>query len=56
MSDEFSVAEKNVEEVMIDLMTERVMSMYASVQASLTRMVQASPSTACGAGPSHPSA
>jgi hypothetical protein len=56
MSDEFSAAEKVVEEVLIDLMTERVMSMSAGIQASSTRMVQASPSTAHGAGPSRPSA
>jgi hypothetical protein len=56
MLDEFSVAEKIVEEVLIDLMTERVMSMSAGIQASSTRMVQASPSTAHGAGPSQPSA
>jgi hypothetical protein len=48
MSDEFSAAEKVVEEVLIDLMTERVMSMSAGIQASSTRMVQASPSTARG--------
>jgi hypothetical protein len=34
MSDEFSVAEKIVEEVLIDLMTERVMSMSIGIQAS----------------------
>jgi hypothetical protein len=52
MSDELSAAEKIVEEVLIDLMIERVMSereMFASIQASLTRGVQASPSTAHGA-------
>jgi hypothetical protein len=56
MSAEFSAAEKVVEEVLIDLMTERVMSMSTGVQASSMRMVQASPSTARGAGPSRPSA
>jgi hypothetical protein len=56
MSDEFSATEKVVEEVLIDLMTERVMLMSAGVQASSTRMVQASLSTARGAGPSRPSA
>jgi hypothetical protein len=59
MSDELSAAEKIVEEVLIDLMTERVMSereMSASIQASSTRGVQASPSTARGARSSRPSA
>jgi hypothetical protein len=56
MLDKFSAAEKVVEEVLIDLMTERVMSMSAGIQASSTRMVQASSSTARGAGPSRPSA
>jgi hypothetical protein len=46
MSDELSAAEKIVEEVLIDLMAEKVMS--ASIQASSTRGVQASPSTARG--------
>jgi hypothetical protein len=54
MSDEFSAAEKVVEEVLIDLMTERVMSMSTGIQASSTRMVQASSSTAHGSGPSRP--
>jgi hypothetical protein len=55
MSDELNAVEKEVEEVLIDLMAERVMSkrrMFASVQASSTGGVQASPSTACGEGPS----
>jgi hypothetical protein len=56
MSDEFSAAEKVVEEVLIDLMTERVMSMSAGIQASSTRGLQASPSTARGARSSRPSA
>lgn len=56
MSAEFSASEKVVEEVLIDLMNERVMSMYVGVQASSTRMVQASSSIARGAGPSRPSA
>jgi hypothetical protein len=55
MSDEFSATEKVVEEVLIDLMIERVMLMSVGVQASSTRMVQASPLTAHGAGPSWPS-
>jgi hypothetical protein len=53
MSDELNVVEKVVEEVLIDLMDERVMlerRMYAGVQASSTGGVQASPSTACRAG------
>jgi hypothetical protein len=56
MSDEFSAAEKVVEEVLIDLMTKRLMSMFVGVQASSKRMVQASPSTARGARPFRPSA
>jgi hypothetical protein len=56
MSDEFSAAEKVVEEVMIDLMTERVMSISTGVHTSSMRIVQASPSTARGARPSRPSA
>jgi hypothetical protein len=58
MSDELSTIEKIVEEVLIDLMTERVMSereMSASIQASSMRGVQASSSTARGAGSSRPS-
>jgi hypothetical protein len=50
MSDEISVAEKVVEDILIDLMEEKVMS--TGIQASSTRGVQASPSTACGYGPS----
>lgn len=48
MSDELSTAEKIVEEVLIDLMNERVMSkrvMSPSIQASLTRGLQDSPLT-----------
>jgi len=52
MSDKFSATEKVVEEVLIDLMTERVMSMSVGVQASSTRTVQAFPSTTRGSG--HP--
>jgi hypothetical protein len=55
MSDELNAVEKEVEEVLIDLMAERVMSerrMSVGVQASSTRGVQASPSTARGARPS----
>jgi hypothetical protein len=54
MSDELSAAEKIVEEVLIDLMTERVMSMSTGVQASSMRGLPTSPSTR-GAGPSRPS-
>ena len=54
MSDEFSAAEKIVEEVLIGLMTKRVMSMFAGIQASLTRGVQTSPSTARESEPSRP--
>jgi hypothetical protein len=43
------LAEKDVEEVLIDLMTDRVMSMSTGIQASSMRGLPASPSTACGA-------
>jgi hypothetical protein len=59
MSEELSAVEESVKEVLIDLMTERVMServMFVGVQASSTRGVQASLSTANGARPSRPSA
>jgi hypothetical protein len=52
MSDELNAAEKVIEEVLIDLMAEKVMSV--GIQASLTRGVQASPSMARGSGPSRP--
>jgi hypothetical protein len=52
MLDKFSAAEKIVEEVLIELMTERVMLMSAGIQASSMREVQAFPSTAHGSGPS----
>jgi hypothetical protein len=58
MSEELSTLEESAKEVLIDLMTERTMSermMSEGVQASSTRGVQASPSTAHGAGPSRPS-
>jgi hypothetical protein len=48
--DELSTVEKSVEEILIDLMAEKVMS--AGVQASSTRGLQASPSTARRSGPS----
>jgi hypothetical protein len=50
MSDELNTIEKVIEEVLIDLMAEKVMSVGA--QASSTRGVQASPSTA--QDPDHP--
>jgi hypothetical protein len=49
MSNKLSAAKKVVEEVLIDLMTERVMSergLSTGFQASSTRGLQASPSTA----------
>jgi hypothetical protein len=55
MSDELSVVEKIVEEVLIDLMVERVMSerrMSTGVKESSTGGFQASPSTTRDAGPS----
>jgi hypothetical protein len=50
MLDELNVVEKIIEEVLIDLMVEKLM--FASIQESLTRGVQASPSTARRSGPS----
>jgi hypothetical protein len=47
-----SAANKVVEEFLIDLMTEKSMSMSEGIQDSSTKIVQASPSTAHGAGPS----
>jgi hypothetical protein len=55
MSDELSVVEKAVEEVLIELMAERFMSerrMFVGVKASSTGGIQASPSTAHRSGPS----
>jgi hypothetical protein len=52
MSKELITFEEFVKEVLIELMTKSVMSMFVGVQASSTRGVQASPSTACGSGPS----
>jgi hypothetical protein len=49
MSDDLTELEESVTEVLLDLMTERVMSkrrMSTEVQASSTGGVQASPSTA----------
>jgi hypothetical protein len=50
MSKEHSAVENSVEEILIDLMAEKVLS--AGAQASSTRGVQASPSTARRSGPS----
>jgi hypothetical protein len=50
MSDEIGTIEKFVEEVLIDLMAEKVMSI--GIQASSMRGVQASLSTSRGSGPS----
>jgi hypothetical protein len=55
MSDELSVDEKIVEEVLIDLMTKRDMSMSIGVQESSMRGLPGSPCTSHGAGPSRPS-
>jgi hypothetical protein len=58
MFEELSTLEESMKEVLIDLMTERVMFgrvMSMGVQVSLTRGVQASLSIACRAGPSQPS-
>jgi hypothetical protein len=52
MSDELNIVDNLVEEVLIDLMAERVMSI--GVEASSMRGVQASPSTARGSRPSRP--
>jgi hypothetical protein len=54
MSNEFSAAKKVVEEFLIDLMIEQVMSMSSGIQASSMRGLQTSPSTAHGAGSSRP--
>jgi hypothetical protein len=50
MSNKLSAAEKVIEEVLIDLMDEKVM--FVGAQDSLMRGVQASPSTAHASGPS----
>jgi hypothetical protein len=52
MSEELSVVEESVKEVLIDLMTKRVISM--GIQASSTRGVQASLLTTHRFGPSRP--
>jgi hypothetical protein len=50
MSKELNIVENLVEEILIDIRVEKVMSIW--IQASSTRGVQASPSTAHGSGPS----
>jgi hypothetical protein len=50
MSDEISTVEKFIEEILIDLMAKKVM--FISIQASSTRGVQESPSTAHVSRPS----
>jgi hypothetical protein len=50
MSDELNTIEKLTEEVLIDLMAEKVM--FAGIQASSMRGVQSSPSAARGSEPS----
>jgi hypothetical protein len=52
MSDELNIVDNSVEEVLIDLMAERVMS--TGVEASSTLGVQASPSTDRESRPSRP--
>jgi hypothetical protein len=55
MSEELSAIEEYAKEVLVDLMTEKIMlerRMSAGVQESSTRGIQASPSTARGAGTS----
>jgi hypothetical protein len=52
MPDDFSDAKRVFEEVLINLITERVMLMYTGVQASSMRGMQASPLNACGSRPS----
>jgi hypothetical protein len=54
MSEELSAVKESMKEVLIDLMTERVM--YVGVQPSSTRGVQASPLTAYESRPSRPTA
>jgi hypothetical protein len=50
MFEELSIVEESVKEILIDLMTENLMSM--GIKASSTRGVQASSSTTHGSGPS----
>jgi hypothetical protein len=50
MSGDFSVVEKSVEEILIDLMAEKVM--FVGVEASSKKGVQASSSTGCRSGTS----
>jgi hypothetical protein len=58
MSEELTTVKESMTEVLLDLMTKRVMSkrgLSVGVQASSTRTIQASLSTSCGAGPSRSS-
>jgi hypothetical protein len=50
MSEAWSIVEKASEEVLINLMIEKAMSMSECIQASSTRIVQESPSTTHGVG------
>jgi hypothetical protein len=52
MSEALRATEKVVQEVLINLMTEKAMSMSKGIQASSTRTVQAPPYTAHEVGPS----
>ena len=54
MLNDITIVEKSVEEILIDIMVEKVM--FIGVQASSMRGVKASPSTACGFGPSQDAA
>jgi hypothetical protein len=56
MSDELTIVEESMTKFLLELMTERVMlerGVSTGVQASLTRVLLASPSTAHRAGPSY---
>jgi hypothetical protein len=55
MSDELTIVEKDVEEVLNDLMIERVMLMSTGIQASSMIGLPASPSIARRDEPSQPS-
>jgi hypothetical protein len=55
MLDKFITAERVFGEVLIDIMTKRVMLMSTCIQASSLRGLQSSPLTARGSRPSGPS-
>jgi hypothetical protein len=55
MLDKFTTTEEGVKEVLIDLMTERLMSMSVGIKAASMRAMQASPSIARGPRPFWPS-